>query len=493
LRDLSPRVFVNMKQPPVERAGASLPFREGSAGALSSGRERLTRFSRTAQRRCSRTPSSLASSPSSIPLVRAAQLRLQHSAVVVPPQMAAACLRAPHWAGCRRARSRACALCSPRASHCTRARSGSKPLQIWKEEVNNGHCKRITDNDIQSSVLEIMSTNISTTFVTCPNFSDRTLGIKLPFLVMIIKNVRRAPQRLARRSALPPEHSRRARTAARLRRTATHARCSATSRRLPLPLLAILSLAHVRALLAPLMSAAQEVLHLRGAGPGRQERAPPLPRVELPVHDAREAFHLHDAHAPRRGLEPDPVQPLRLHPPRVRHQLHRDAARADPRQLPHPPHLFLRPPLLRGGAPARVQALPPHPEAGACLSLLTPAPERALGVTAVSTTQRCRFALRLAGCFGRRAHGGARTHCWTPLAGVARSGGRRELVWATPALRLREWARARPRSLRQLERLSPRGSRCGFVLVVTCEPLIDVARHGVCRVLCPQDYCATRV
>jgi hypothetical protein len=110
----------------------------------------------------------------------------------------------PHWAGCRRARSRACALCSPRASHCTRARSGSKPLQIWKEEVNNGHCKRITDNDIQSSVLEIMSTNISTTFVTCPNFSDRTLGIKLPFLVMIIKNVRRAPQRLARRSALPP-------------------------------------------------------------------------------------------------------------------------------------------------------------------------------------------------------------------------------------------------------------------------------------------------
>ena len=118
--------------------------------------------------------------------------------------MAAACLRAPHWAGCRRARSRACALCSPRASHCTRARSGSKPLQIWKEEVNNGHCKRITDNDIQSSVLEIMSTNISTTFVTCPNFSDRTLGIKLPFLVMIIKNVRRAPQRLARRSALPP-------------------------------------------------------------------------------------------------------------------------------------------------------------------------------------------------------------------------------------------------------------------------------------------------
>ena len=34
---------------------------------------------------------------------------------------------------------------------------GSKPLQIWEKEVRNGHIKRITDNDIQSSVLEIMS------------------------------------------------------------------------------------------------------------------------------------------------------------------------------------------------------------------------------------------------------------------------------------------------------------------------------------------------
>jgi|TARA_B110000196_G_C20719427_1_gene463485 hypothetical protein len=68
---------------------------------------------------------------------------------------------------------------------------GSKPLQIWDKKVMNGHIKRITDNDIQSSVLEIMSTNISTTFITCPADPQKTLGIKLPFLVMIIKNVRR--------------------------------------------------------------------------------------------------------------------------------------------------------------------------------------------------------------------------------------------------------------------------------------------------------------
>ena len=70
---------------------------------------------------------------------------------------------------------------------------GSKPLQIWEKEVRNGHIKRITDNDIQSSVLEIMSTNISTTFITCPADAAKTLGIKLPFLVMIIKNVRSRP------------------------------------------------------------------------------------------------------------------------------------------------------------------------------------------------------------------------------------------------------------------------------------------------------------
>jgi hypothetical protein len=55
--------------------------------------------------------------------------------------------------------------------------------------VKNGHIKRITDNDICSSVLEIMSTNISTTFISCPANPKETLGIKLPFLVMIIKNV----------------------------------------------------------------------------------------------------------------------------------------------------------------------------------------------------------------------------------------------------------------------------------------------------------------
>ncbi len=68
---------------------------------------------------------------------------------------------------------------------------GSKPLQIWDKKVRNGHIKRITDNDIQSSVLEIIGTNVSTNYITCPAQQNQTLGIKLPFLVMIIKNLKK--------------------------------------------------------------------------------------------------------------------------------------------------------------------------------------------------------------------------------------------------------------------------------------------------------------
>ncbi|KAK1330456.1 hypothetical protein QTO34_010645, partial [Cnephaeus nilssonii] len=43
---------------------------------------------------------------------------------------------------------------------------GSKPLQIWDKKVRNGHIKRITDNDIQSLVLEIEGTNVSFGFLS---------------------------------------------------------------------------------------------------------------------------------------------------------------------------------------------------------------------------------------------------------------------------------------------------------------------------------------
>eukprot|EP00388_Colpodella_angusta_P012974 GDKJ01032713.1.p1 GENE.GDKJ01032713.1~~GDKJ01032713.1.p1 ORF type:complete len:204 (+),score=40.96 GDKJ01032713.1:68-679(+) len=68
---------------------------------------------------------------------------------------------------------------------------GSKPLQIWDKQVRNGHIKRITDADIRSSVLEIMGTNVATNYISCPADPSKTLGIKLPFIILILKNLKK--------------------------------------------------------------------------------------------------------------------------------------------------------------------------------------------------------------------------------------------------------------------------------------------------------------
>eukprot|EP00982_Pelagococcus_subviridis_P010346 30989-Pelagococcus_subviridis.AAC.8 len=36
-----------------------------------------------------------------------------------------------------------------------------------------------------------MGTNVSTIYISCPNAQKQTLGVKLPFLVMIIKNLKK--------------------------------------------------------------------------------------------------------------------------------------------------------------------------------------------------------------------------------------------------------------------------------------------------------------
>lgn len=65
---------------------------------------------------------------------------------------------------------------------------GSQPLQLFEAKVKNGVIKRITDEDIKSLVLEISSSNVSTTYITCPKI-NRSLGIKLCYFVMIVKNM----------------------------------------------------------------------------------------------------------------------------------------------------------------------------------------------------------------------------------------------------------------------------------------------------------------
>lgn len=57
--------------------------------------------------------------------------------------------------------------------------------------VVDGQIKRLKDEDIQSNVLEITGPNIQSTYITCPVDPAATLGIKLPFLVMMVKNVKK--------------------------------------------------------------------------------------------------------------------------------------------------------------------------------------------------------------------------------------------------------------------------------------------------------------
>ncbi|XP_026471068.1 cilia- and flagella-associated protein 20-like [Ctenocephalides felis] len=68
---------------------------------------------------------------------------------------------------------------------------GGKPLAIWDKKVQNGHIKRVTDEEVHSLVLEIMGTNVATTYITTPVDPRGSLGIRLPFLVMIVKNMKK--------------------------------------------------------------------------------------------------------------------------------------------------------------------------------------------------------------------------------------------------------------------------------------------------------------
>ncbi|KAF0515521.1 DUF667-domain-containing protein [Gigaspora margarita] len=72
---------------------------------------------------------------------------------------------------------------------------GNKPLQIWHTETDSkheeSHVSRVTDEDIHSIVIEVVSPNVATTYITCPAQLNRSLGIKLPILVLIVKNLKK--------------------------------------------------------------------------------------------------------------------------------------------------------------------------------------------------------------------------------------------------------------------------------------------------------------
>ncbi|KXJ76558.1 cilia- and flagella-associated protein 20 [Aedes albopictus] len=69
--------------------------------------------------------------------------------------------------------------------------SGSKPLEIWDIVTKNGHAKRVTDEELKLMSFELMGANVATTYMVAPKCPCPSLGVKLPFLVLLVKNLKK--------------------------------------------------------------------------------------------------------------------------------------------------------------------------------------------------------------------------------------------------------------------------------------------------------------
>lgn len=66
--------------------------------------------------------------------------------------------------------------------------TGAKPLSLWDVHIQNGYYKRYMDPQIRSMIFEIAGNNVSTAYMTCPKGTN-VLGIVMPYLVMVVKNL----------------------------------------------------------------------------------------------------------------------------------------------------------------------------------------------------------------------------------------------------------------------------------------------------------------
>lgn len=57
--------------------------------------------------------------------------------------------------------------------------------------VRNGHIKRITDEELQFPVFEILGMNVSANFIALPMKEKESLDISLPIIILLAKNVLR--------------------------------------------------------------------------------------------------------------------------------------------------------------------------------------------------------------------------------------------------------------------------------------------------------------
>eukprot|EP00826_Nyctotherus_ovalis_P050530 TRINITY_DN6198_c0_g1_i7.p1 TRINITY_DN6198_c0_g1~~TRINITY_DN6198_c0_g1_i7.p1 ORF type:complete len:101 (-),score=16.62 TRINITY_DN6198_c0_g1_i7:538-840(-) len=67
----------------------------------------------------------------------------------------------------------------------------SKPLINWSRTLNDGEIKRVKDEDIQGSAIELIGSNVMANYIATPVDPKGKLGIQMPFMVLQVKNVRR--------------------------------------------------------------------------------------------------------------------------------------------------------------------------------------------------------------------------------------------------------------------------------------------------------------
>ncbi|KAI8101689.1 hypothetical protein M9434_006756 [Picochlorum sp. BPE23] len=69
---------------------------------------------------------------------------------------------------------------------------GSDPLQLWDSKSEDGSVERLLDEDLKSTVLELKGASVATTSIQCPRQKLgplRSLGITLPYMVFLVKNM----------------------------------------------------------------------------------------------------------------------------------------------------------------------------------------------------------------------------------------------------------------------------------------------------------------
>lgn len=67
---------------------------------------------------------------------------------------------------------------------------GAKPFELWDLKVQDGCVSTFLDPEIKAMVLDIRGNNVSTCYMLCPK-GKKILGICMPFLVMIVKNLKK--------------------------------------------------------------------------------------------------------------------------------------------------------------------------------------------------------------------------------------------------------------------------------------------------------------